>query len=287
MHARSAIFFYVLISATWSYAQPDKAASDPDSTGEPSTLPRIPEGIYADGRDDPSFMFCTIVYDGIGSVEPLGFGWSTDWPESGFNLMAAIAENTSIEIARDSNGDPEQTILRLTDTGLKDFPFIFMSDVGTVGFTPEEATSLRDYLLSGGFLHVDDFWGTRAWRIWEHEIGEVLPPEDYPIKDIPSDHEILHVPFEVGEVPQIPNIQFWRSTKGPSRTSERGEESRVPHLRGIWDKEGRLMVVMSYNTDLADGWVTEAKAGTEYYRRFAQGGGFALGMNIVSYALGH
>ncbi len=291
MYARFAVSLSLLFISTWSYAQPDEDASpEGDSTQRPSqasweTLSRGPERLYAEGRDGPSFMFCTIQYSNNGWDEPLGFGWPTDFPNAGFYLMNAIAERTSIEIARDENGEPEQTVLSLQDAGLKDFPFIFMSDVGTVGFSKEEIAGLREYLLGGGFLHADDFWGKRAWANWEYEIGQVLPPGEYPIKDVPLNHEILHTPFEVGEVPQIPSVQYWMGTAGASGTSERGAETREAHLRGIWDNDGRLIVVMSYNTDLADSW--EGEVGTDYYHRFSEGGGIALGINIVTYALGH
>ena len=287
MHARLAVSLCVIFVSNCSLAQREEDASEGDSVQEPSPSQRIRGRSYAEGRDDPSFMFCTIQYSNNGWDEPLGFGWPTDYPNSGFNLMKAISERTSIEIARDEDGEPEQTVLSDKDAGLKDFPFIFMSDVGTVGFSKEEIAGLRDYLLEGGFLHADDFWGERAWANWEYEIGQVLPPDEYPIMDIPLELDILHLPFEVGEVPQIPSVQYWNGTAGASGTSERGEETKVPHLRGIWDKQGRLMVVMSHNTDLADSWEAEAEVGSDYYNRFSEGGGIALGINIVTYALGH
>lgn len=290
MYARLAVSLSLFFVSTWSYAQTVKDAPEGASTQGPrwgswEDSRRYPDRTYAEGRDDASFMFCTILYSSNGIREPLGFGWPTDYPDAGFNLMNAIAEKTSIEIAQHKNGEPEQTVLRLTDAGLKDFPFIFMSDVGTVGFSKEEIAGLREYLLGGGFLHADDFWGKRAWANWEYEIGQVLPPDEFPIKDVPLNHEILHTPFEVGEVPQIPSVQYWMGTAGASGTSERGAETREAHLRGIWDQDGQLMVVMSYNTDLADSWGGEV--GTDYYRRFSQGGGIALGINIVTYAVGH
>ena len=287
MHARLAASICVTFAATWSYAQPDEDVSEGDSTQRPNweELSRGPERLYVEGRDDPSFMFCTIEYSSNGVNEPLGLGWGTDYPGAGSNLMNAIAEKTSIEIARDESGEPEQTILRLTDAGLMDFPFIFMSDVGTAGFSKEEVIGLRNYLLQGGFLYADDFWGDRAWESWAYEIGQVLPPEEYPIRDIPLDHDIFHIVFDVEEVPQVPSIQYWMST-GNGSTSERGYETREPHLRGIWDKNGRLMVVMTHNTDIADGWEQE-RENEEYYREFSVKKSYPLGINIVSYALRH
>lgn len=133
-----------------------------------------------------------------------------------------------------------------------DSSFIFMSDVGTIGLDSFEVERLRDYLLRGGFLWVDDFWGWRAWDQWQSEIGRVLPPDQYPILDILVDHPLRQILYPVDEIPQIPSIQWYRQSGGYT-TSERGRESATPHLRSISDENGRIMVLMSHNTDIADG----------------------------------
>ena len=91
--------------------------------------------------------------------------------------------------------------------------------------------------------------------------------------------------FDIKEVPQVPSIQWWTSPRGHT-TSERGATTATPHLRGIWDKNGRLMVVMSHNTDIADGWEKESE-NEEYFREFSVKKSFPLGINIVVYALTH
>jgi hypothetical protein len=179
---------------------------------------------------------------------------------------------------------PRHFVVRLTDPELFRFPFIFMSDVGTVGFRPEEARRLREYLLRGGFLYVDDFWGDRAWRHWSDEIGKVLPPDVYPIVDIPLDHVIFRTFFTVREVPQVPSIQHWYRSGGG--TSERGYESAEAHMRGIFDEHGRLMVLMTHNTDIADGWEREGE-NHEFFEEFSVKKSYPLGINIVLYVLTH
>ncbi len=91
--------------------------------------------------------------------------------------------------------------------------------------------------------------------------------------------------FNVKEVPQVPSIQYWSGARNGT-TSERGMESAEPHLRGIWDKNGRLMVVMSHNTDIADGWEKD-RENEEYFREFSVKKSFPIGINIVVYALTH
>ena len=152
------------------------------------------------------------------------------------------------------------------------------------GFTPEEGERLRTYLLKGGFLWVDDFWGTEAWEHWTDEIGKVLPPDQYPIVDLRPDHPIYKTLFQVAKVPQITNIQFWRMVGG-STTSERGTDSTEAHLRAIMDERGRILVLMSHNTDIADSWEREGED-PRFFFQFSPDG-YAMGINTVIYALTH
>ena len=130
-------------------------------------------------------------------------GWFTDYPDSEYNFMTRLSQLTTVEIQRTAYGDPEHLVLTLDDPRLFEFPFLFMSDVGTIGINDVEAENLRHYLLAGGFLYVDDFWGPAAWDHWSRQIGRVLPPGDYPIVDIPVTHPIFRTFFTVDEVPQI------------------------------------------------------------------------------------
>jgi hypothetical protein len=174
-------------------------------------------------------------------------------------------------------------VVTLTDDALFSYPFIFMSDVGTAGFTEPEAERLREYLLRGGILYVDDFWGDAAWEHWVSEMARVLPPDRYPIVDIPDDDPVFQTFFNVRKVPQVPSIQFWRRSGGQS--SERGVESAEVHFRGIFDEHGRLMVIMTHNTDIADGWEREGED-EEFFYRFSIRA-YPLGVNIAIYAMTH
>ena len=246
----------------------------------------VPDAPKAGKVKADAFTFCTIRYSPNGVREPLGFGWSTDWPDSGHNFMIRLEELTTIRISREEDGEPHQVVLDLSNPALFDYPYIFMSDVGTATFNEIETANLRNYLLRGGFLHVDDFWGQLAWDSWAMEIGKVLPPEEgFVIRDIPLSHGIFHIVFEVKEVPQVPSIQYWKRSMDGT-TSERGLETIDAHLRGIWDKKGRLMVVMSHNTDIADGWEQEGE-NEQYFREFSVKKSYPIGINIVVYALTH
>jgi Domain of unknown function (DUF4159) len=158
-----------------------------------------------------------------------------------------------------------------------------MSDVGTLRFNEPEVAALRTYLLKGGFLWVDDFWGTSAWEAWASQLARVLSPAEYPVQDLSVDHPIFRTMFDVTQVPQIPSIQFWRGSGGG--TSERGADSETPHLRGVFDHHGNLMVLMTHNTDIADAWEREGED-QRYFYSFSPAG-YALGINVILYAMTH
>lgn len=236
--------------------------------------PRMPDG---------SFVICRIAYRSV-RVEPMGIGWQTDYPFAEINLTTRLSELTKTRVSRSDAGQPNHFVVRLTDDTLFNCPLTMASDVGSLGFTAPEIDRLRLYLLKGGFLWVDDFWGTQAWRQWSNEIAKVLPPSEFPIEDVPMDDPVLKSMFEVVEIPQITNIQFWRGVGGQT-TSERGPDSTQAHLRAIRDREGRIMVLMTHNTDVADSWEREGEDPGFFYQ-FSPNG-YALGINVLLHAMTH
>ena len=131
---------------------------------------------------------------------------------------------------------------------------------------------------------MDVIWGTLAWQHWMSEIGKVLPPAQYPTRDVPLDHPVFRSLIHVLAVPQITSIQFWRMSGG-STTSERGSDSAEAHFRAITDDHGRFLVVMTHNTDIADGWEREGEDDDFFYAFSPEA--YALGINIVLYTLSH
>jgi uncharacterized protein DUF4159 len=240
--------------------------------------PRFPKGDSYDG----AWSFCRGMYTSA-RREAGGQGWSTDYPDADVNFSIRFSELTKTRVGRQSTGDPNHIVVRLTDEYLFDCPFLLMSDVGTMELSPEEVQSLRNYLLKGGFLWVDDFWGPWAWSEWEENIARVLPPSEYPIRDLPANHPIFRQLFEVAKFPQIPSIQFWRVSGG--LTSERGAESSDPHIRGISDARGNIMVLMTHNTDISDAWEREGEDPRYFYSFSPEG--YAVAINAVIYGLTH
>jgi hypothetical protein len=233
---------------------------------------------------DRNFTVCRIMYTSV-RREPNGGGWRTDYPYGEINLMTRLSELTKTPISRNGAHRPLQWVVRLTDDTLFNCPYTVASDVGTIGLTQQEADRLRLYLEKGGFLWVDDFWGTAAWSQWTRELAKALPPAEFPIEDVPLSDPIFTTQFTVTKIPQITNIQFWRGVGG-STTRERGEDSPQADFRAIRDKrDGRIMVVMTHNTDVADSWEREGED-PAYFYRFSPDG-YALGINVLLYAMTH
>lgn len=238
-------------------------------------IKRMPEG-FSDG----TFSVCKLMYRSV-RTEWLGMGWATDYPYAGINLMTRVSELTKTPISRNGRGDPNYWVVTATDANLFRCPYLMAADVGTLEFSEPEVERMREYLLKGGFFWVDDFWGTAAWEYWSKQIRRVLP--EFPIFDIPPEHPIRHTLYNLDTIPQVTAIQAWRGS-GFS-TSERGEDSKYVDFRGIADDKGRLMVVMTHNTDIADSWEREGED-REYFLQFSPRG-YAVGINVVLYSMTH
>jgi hypothetical protein len=239
---------------------------------------RTPTPQSFDGR----FNFCRIMSSASRFGD--GGGWSVDYPRADVNLSIRLSELTKTQISIDpSSEEPNHLVIRLTDPELYQCPFIMMTEVGRTYFDPDEAERLRDYLLKGGFLWADDFWGSYAWDHWASEFSKVLPPSGYPIRDLPLNHPLFRAQFHVTKVAQIPSINFWYGSGGG--TSEQGMDSAEPHARGIADRHQRLMVLITHNTDFGDSWEREGDDPNYFYTFSVDG--YAFGINALLYAMAH
>ena len=229
---------------------------------------------------DDGFQFCRVVFrtDGTGD----GDGWNVDWPRADENLSIRLSELTRAPVSMDSNRQPKHLLVRLAAPELLRCPFVMMTEPGGASFDDREAAGLRNYLLKGGFLWADDFRGEYAWTSLESQLRKVLPAAAYPIVDVPLDHAIFHEVTKVSSIPQIPAIGFWQRRHS---TSVRGANSAVPHVRVIDNDRGRIMVLMTHNTDFGDAYEREAE-NPEYFRRFSVLG-YAFGVNVLVYAMTH
>ena len=250
-----------------------------------------PAGIEYRAEPTASFTFCRIQYDSGAGGGRRWSSWQTDYPESDLNFSLRLSQLTTLNVARKADGEFDHVVVRLDDPALLNYPFAYILEVGGMTLAESERDGLRTYLERGGFLLVDDFWGDREWENWQYEIEQVLPPEQFPMLDIPLEHELFNIVFQLDEMPQVPGINRyleWEQTgisyEGhPGRYARYGSQARC---KGIYDAKGRLMVVVLHNTDLGDGWEREGEH-IGYFREFSAKKAYPLGINIVVYAMTH
>jgi hypothetical protein len=227
-----------------------------------------------------AFTFCRLAFrSGFGGY---GAGWGVDYPRADQNLPIRLSELTRSAVNFDASGTPHHVVIQATEPQLFQCPFVAMTNFGQVLFTPEESSALRAYLQKGGFLWADDAWGSAAWEHWTGELRKILPAAQYPLVDLPIEHGIFHTLFDVKQVPQIPNIGFYRGTGG---TSERGPDSRTVRAAAILDARGRVMALTTHNTDFGDAYEREGDD-PEYFLKFSVDG-YAVGINVLLYAMTH
>ena len=219
------------------------------------------------------FTFVRIQY---GSYGRRG-GWDTDFPDSDYNFSFRLQQLTALKV------NPQPVILQLTDPELFSYPWIYIIEPGRLAFSSEEVVALRRYLLTGGFLMVDDFWGEDEYENFYNEIKRVFPEREP--EELPVEHPIFSCVFPLNAKPQVPNIRVGHDSQYTGVTWERWD-AQTPHYKGIFDDKGRLMVIICHNTDLGDGWEREGDD-PWYFEEFAEKRAYPLGINIIFYAMTH
>ena len=228
-------------------------------------------GSYSAGAfiNQSEFAFARLVYNG-NSNDGWGPRWRVDWPEAENHLIAGIKRLTRV------NSRDEGVLVEMTDDSLFDFPWLYAVEVGSLSLNDYEAGRLREYLLRGGFLMVDDFHGPFEWANFAYAMQQVFP--DRKIVELKDDNAIFHVLYDLPERQQIPGIRALSA----GRTWERG--GNIPHWRGILDGDGRVMVAINFNMDLGDAW--EHADWPEYPAPYSAMA-YRFAVNYVIYALTH
>lgn len=231
--------------------------------------------LNAEDSQQYEFYFTRGIYtDDFGMGDQHGGSWSIDYPEADKHFSYLLSRLSSVD------SSPDENAVQLTDPELLHLPFIYALEVGSMQLNESEAASLRDYLLSGGFLFIDDFWGSWAWENLVDQMQRVFP--ERLITDIPSSHPIFNLVFDIEEIKQVPNFRNGIEYERTGVTHE--DDGTQPHVRGIFDDAGRIMVLINWNTDLGDAW--EWADHPEYPFQFTTYAA-KLGVNIVVYAMTH
>ncbi len=241
-------------------SNPPLAARPPDA---PLISPQRPPPEWHE------FYFTRAAYSSFRGYGRRG-AWATDYPKADRQFLTVLRRLTNLDAFAYENA------VLLTDERLRRYPFLYALEVGYMALSPPEIEGLRTYLRAGGFLVIDDFWGTNQWLQFEHEMRKVFPL--LPIVDLDLDHPVFSTFYDIDEILQVPAYgRYWGG-----RTSER--DGYVPYVRGILDEEGRLMVIINWNTDLGDAW--EWAEQPDYplqYSTFA----YQMGVNMIVYAMSH
>ena len=260
-----------------------------------------PDWTNAPGFEKDVFTFTRIIYqfapDGsspLVSSTSSPWGWITDYPDSDLNLSYRVQQMTSIKV------DPDGRELKLTDPALFDYPWIYMVEVGRMNLRDEEVPILRKYLLNGGVLMVDDFWGQKQWDNFEFQMKRVLPERSW--SELPMDHPLFHCVFDI-KVPknqlQTPNSRQGSSSLNPNSSQygitweyyhddydRGGDAAHDVHVRAWFDDKGRIMVIATHNCDNGDSWEREGED-DGFFHEFSEKRGYPLGINIIFYLMTH
>lgn len=245
-----------------------------------------PEWTNPKGFEKDVFTFVRIRYSQGGYAmggfrRGRGAGWTTDTPDSDLNLSYRLQQMTSMKV------DPDGRFIRVTDPELAEYPFIYIVEPGRLSFDEKEVAALRKYLLNGGFLMLDDFWGDAAWENVAAVFKEVFPERSF--NELSLEHPLYHCVFEIKSKGQVPNIGTGiQSQYDPEHRTWEWHDGDVQtvHHRAIVDDKGRIMVLATHNTDNGDGWEREGES-DYYFHNFSEKIAYPLGINIVFYVMTH
>jgi uncharacterized protein DUF4159 len=221
------------------------------------------------------FTFCRLRYQNIRRARKSG--WGDDYPQADYNFLVRLSELTKTHVSRWKNGDPGFANITVRDPDLFQCPYLRMQNAANYDFTAEEIVRMRDYLLKGGFLWIDDNWDPDFEYI-RPNLLRILP--DARIVDLPADHPIFSTVYRLDPLPQIPSLGSWARS---GQTSEIGPST--VHYYGVFDARDRLVVLVSMNSDVSDSWEREGD-NQDYFAVFGRDG-YALGIDVAVYAMTH
>ena len=246
---------------------PAREAAFAPAAGRPGGIQdgaRAVDRVPYDGR----FVFARLRYgsDGLHSIRWRVPPWAHDYPDAEANLMRIVEAITCL---RPYVGERGGNIFDLDDPELFRFPVAYMAEPGYWTMTPEQATSLRRYLLKGGFLIVDDFRGPH-WDNFARQMERVLP--EHQLIEIDGAHPVFRSFFE------IPDPLAFVPPYG---------HDLQPRFFGIFeenDPRARLMVIANYNNDIGDYWEHSASSFLPIDR---SNDAYKFGVNYLIYGLTH
>jgi hypothetical protein len=196
--------------------------------------------------------------------------WTQDYPRADRHFLQAVRRLTRIH-AR----SVEQPI-NLDEAGQYDWPWLYAVQAGRMQLTDSQAKGLREYLLRGGFFMADDFWGEYDWAVFMESMHRVFP--DREAVELSNSDIIFHTVYDLNDRYQV-------ASRGSSLRGVSFKCNNCPdHWRGIFDDRGRLMVAITFQSDVGDSW--EWADEPTYPQEYAALG-IRIGVNYIIYAMTH
>lgn len=251
-----------------------------------------PDWTNAPGFEEDVFTFTRIIFQNNPRATGRrtwfrGLGWWVDYPDADLNFSYRLQQVTSMKT------DPDARVIKLSDPAITDYPLLYMEHAGYMRLSDDEVTALRKYLVNGGALLVNDFWGSEEWNGFAAQIKRVLPDRNW--TDLTTDHPVFNCVYNLRwpmQQLQVPTIQFWNRYFDPNdpqselQTIFRGEGSKEMHVRAIFDDRQRMMILAIHNSDVSDGWEREGE-NEQYFRQFSEKIAYPLGINMIFYLMTH
>jgi hypothetical protein len=222
------------------------------------------------------FTFARLKFDNDGGY---GRAWNDDTPNADLMLTYRLFEATSFKVRPDVN------YIDITTKDLANYPFVYMAGAGRATLTGEESLALRQYLLNGGFLMVDDFWGDDEWDHFFAQFKQIFPNRAPELLDLTN--QIFHIVYPFKKQPQIPSVgDFWSTRQSYDYNHDYGRMNHDPHYYGVYDDRHRMMMLICHNNHYGDGWEHEGDDPT-YFNIFSMPMGYPMLINILTYATSH
>jgi hypothetical protein len=203
-----------------------------------------------------------------------GTGWTQDYPRADRHFASALRRLTRIHVR-----SVEQPVNPDDADDFYNWPWLCAGEMGDWQLTGPQAARLREHLLRGGFLLLDDFWGPEEFARFNETMKRVFP--DRPLVEIESADPIFHTVYDLNDRYQI--LGQW-ALPGRGGFMSRRAEGTVARWMGIYDDKERLMVAVCFNSDLGDSW--EWADDARYPEKYSALG-LRLGVNYVVYSMTH
>jgi hypothetical protein len=214
------------------------------------------------------------IYAGYNIGARLGDGgppWSHDYPVAGRHLMKIVSELSKTDVTLNVN----EPIYRFGDEELYKFPFVYLCEVGFMQLSDQEIAGMREYMLRGGFVCVDDFRDDWMLANLIQFVKRAFPEQEYQLKKLDISHPIFNCFFSIKTLALPPMYGG----------AYRGQTVGNPEFWGLEDPAtGKLMLVANYNYDISDFWqfsdnpFSPIEETNEAYK---------FGVNYIMYALTH